>query len=37
MLFSQKHAQRKRNSKDESQYEKEIKTKAISNEMASIL
>lgn len=35
MLFSQKPAQR--NSKDESQYEKEIKTKAISNEMASIL
>lgn len=35
MLFSQKHAQR--NSKGESQYEKEIKTKAISNEMASIL
>ena len=36
MLFSQKHAQRKRNSKDESQYEKEIKTKAISNGLYKI-
>ena len=35
MLYSQKHAQRKRNSKDESQYEKEIKTKRMCQNDAS--